>query len=103
MDTQASATNDVLARARLTEEQVQLAIAEFLLKSEELQEAIQEKRVKIHVNWQTTKWSDPDAMVHVFFREDTTAVEEEASAVDGAGTPAAEDDPSADESATEEE
>ena len=103
MDTQPSDSTAIVARARLSEEQVQLAIAEFLLKSEELQEAIQEKQIKIHVNWQTSKWSDPDAMVHVFFREDTTTVEEEASADDGGGAPAAEDDPSADESATEEE
>jgi len=103
MDTQPSATNNVLARARLTEEQVQMAIAEFLLKSEELQEAIQEKRVKIDVNWQTSKWSDPDAMVHIFFREDTAAVEEEAPTVDGDGASGVEDDPSADESVAEEE
>ena len=103
MDMQSSEPTVIVAQARLSEEQVQLAIAEFLLKSEELQEAIQEKQIKIHVNWQTSKWSDPDAMVHVFFREDTAAVEKEDSAVDGDDASGVEDAPSADESVAEEE
>jgi len=55
----------VVATARLTEEQVRLAIAEFLFKNEELREAVQDLQVIVVTNWQTTKWSDPDAMVHV--------------------------------------
>ena len=94
---------DVLANARLTEVQVQQAIAEFLLKSEELKQAIEGKRIKIHVTWQTSKWSDPNALVHVYFTEDTTIVEEEAPVADGDDALSTEDDLPADEPAAEEE
>jgi len=57
--------SQVIATSQLTEEQVRLAVAEFLFKSEELREAVQDLQIRVVTNWQTTKWSDPNAMVHI--------------------------------------
>jgi hypothetical protein len=59
----------ILARTRLTEQQVQTAIAEFLLKDDELKNTLVGKGVRVISQWQTSKWSDPDALVHVIFVE----------------------------------
>jgi len=60
---------NLIAHARLTEQQVQTALAEFLLKDEELKAAVADKKLRLVTQWQTHKWSDPDALVYVFFTE----------------------------------
>ena len=59
----------ILASAALTEPQVQTALAEFLLKNEELKDIVANNQVRLVLQWQTHKWSDPNALVHVFFTE----------------------------------
>ena len=66
--TEQSSTN-VLARVHLTEIQVQKAIAEFLLKDDEIKKIITDQKVGLIVRWQTNKWSDPDALAHIFITE----------------------------------
>ena len=75
----------VLASARLTESQVQTAIAESLLKNEELKDALTGKNLRVHTQWQTNKWSDPDALVHVFFTEDLKTVSDGEESGDTSG------------------
>jgi len=70
---QTEQTVSILASARLTEVQVQSALAEFLLKNQELKDALADKTVEIRTQWQTSKWSNPDALVHVFFTENPAA------------------------------
>ena len=70
MDEQQDQQNvNLIAHARLTEQQVQTALAEFLLKDEELKTAVADKKLRLVTQWQTHKWSDPDALVYVFFTE----------------------------------
>ena len=71
-------TVKVLASAKLTEPQVQTALLEFLLKNEEFKDMIVGKGIAVSTQWQTSKWSDPDALVHIFVTENSTSVQEEA-------------------------
>ena len=60
----------VLAEARLTQEQVEvLTIKSLLAENEELSAAVDNKQVRVLTKWQTSKWSDPDALVHITFAE----------------------------------
>ena len=52
--------DSIIATAQLTEEQVRVAVVEYLLKSEELKEAIEGKATRAVTQWQTSKWSDPN-------------------------------------------
>jgi|TARA_Y100000310_G_scaffold195694_1_gene195729 hypothetical protein len=72
---------NLIAHARLTEQQVQTALAEFLLKDEELKAAVADKKLRLVTQWQTHKWSDPDALVYVFFTEVPEEDSENASAL----------------------
>ena len=60
-----------LAEIRLTEEQVRTAILEFALKNEEFSDLVKDKSVLVTPVWQTTKWSNPDAFVHLYVAEAT--------------------------------
>ena len=75
----------VLAQMRLTEQQVQQAIAEFLMKDEKLNALAQQKQLRLVTQWQTHKWSDPNALVHVFFTEDAS-VDSSATPIDESTT-----------------
>jgi len=82
MDEQQDQQNvNLIAHARLTEQQVQTALAEFLLKDEELKAAVADKKLRLVTQWQTHKWSDPDALVYVFFTEVPEEDSENASAL----------------------
>ena len=60
-----------LAEIRLSEEQVRTAIIEFSLKNEEFSSLVKDKSVLVTPVWQTTKWSNPDAFVHLYVAEAT--------------------------------
>jgi hypothetical protein len=72
-------TVNVIARADLTETQVQTAIVEFLLKDPQLKDVIADKKLSCVTQWQTNKWSDPNALVHVFFTEVSAEISAETS------------------------
>jgi hypothetical protein len=55
----------LIASTKLTEENVRHAIVQFLLKNDEFSELVGEKKVIISTDWQVSKWSDPNAFVHV--------------------------------------
>ena len=55
----------LIASTSLTEENVRTAIVQFLLKNDDFSKLVGEKKVIISTNWQVSKWSDPNAFVHV--------------------------------------
>lgn len=60
----------VLASANLTVEQVELFLVKSLLaESEQLSAAVDGKQIEVRSSWQTSKWSNPDALVSFFFVE----------------------------------
>ena len=60
----------VLATARLTQEQVEvLTVKALIAENEELSDAIDGKQVRVITQWQTSKWSDQDALVHIAFAQ----------------------------------
>ncbi len=68
---------ELLATANLTQEQVEMLMVKALLQENaELSNAIEGKSVAVRTQWHTTKWSDPNAMVNIFFIEDPDRVEE---------------------------
>ena len=79
-ENQTTDSKAVLVTARLTETQVLAAITEHLLKNEEIKEAVENKTVAVNSRWQTSKWSDPDALVHVIFTEAQSSVSDEFNA-----------------------
>ena len=55
----------VIADIHFTEDQARHAFMEFALKNEELSELVKDKEdVIVVTDWQTNKWSDPNAIVH---------------------------------------
>ena len=79
----------LLVSAQLTESQVTSAITEFLLKNQEIKDILTDKEVGVTVRWQTTKWSDPNALAHVFITENTADVSDD----DAPGDDATPDEP----------
>jgi len=77
MSEQTENTNNVLVGAHLTEEQVQSAILEYLLKHDEFKEIVTGKPIIVTTDWHTTKWSNPDVLVHLVVRENTDYVHPE--------------------------
>jgi hypothetical protein len=64
----------IIASTKLSEENVRTAIAQFLLKNDEFAELIGDKKVILSTSWQVSKWSDPDAFVHISVVEPTDEV-----------------------------
>jgi len=73
---------NILARTHLSEHQVQAAIFDSLRRNDELQNILADTRVRMITQWQTSKWSDPNALVHVIFVEAPDDVADENNDVD---------------------
>ncbi len=54
-----------LAELRLTLDQTREALVDYCLKNDEFKELVAEKTVIFMTDWQTNKWSDPNAFVHI--------------------------------------
>jgi len=62
----------VLASVTLTQSQVELLLVQGLMKEhQELSEILENQQVQLMSQWQTSKWSDPDALVSLFFVADS--------------------------------
>ena len=68
---------NILARTHLSEHQVQAAIFDSLRRNDELQNILADTKVRMITQWQTSKWNDPDALVHVIFVEVPDSVVDE--------------------------
>lgn len=55
----------LLMTANLTDEDLKIALLQYLIKNEEVNEALSGKTVSVIPEWQVTKWSDPDVFVRV--------------------------------------
>ena len=63
---------NVLATVTLTQTQVELLLVQGLMKEhQELAEMLEEQKVQLMSQWQTTKWSEPNALVSLFFVADS--------------------------------
>ena len=56
---------NLIGRVQLSELQVRHAIVDYLLKNEKFKELVVGKQTFVIPRWQTSKWDDPDALVHV--------------------------------------
>ena len=54
-----------LGSVSLTENQVKQAIVAFLYKSDEFKDLVNDRKVALITQWQTSKWSDPNSFVHL--------------------------------------
>lgn len=60
----------VIATAKLTQQQSELLLVKALLsENSELSDAVDGKEVQVIARWETSKWSDPNALVNIFFVE----------------------------------
>jgi len=82
---------EIIASLRLTEQQVNQALAQYVLNNEELKELIGSKKVMILPKWQTTKWSDKDSLVFLDFVE-VLEQEETSEEISAEDAPAAENE-----------
>ena len=63
-------TRKVLATVSLTQRQTELSLTRALIAdSQELAAAIEGKDVQVNCTWETSKWSDPNALVSFVFVE----------------------------------
>jgi hypothetical protein len=60
-------TAKVVATAKLTENQVQQALVEFVSKDEKLVDLLKEKEAVAWVNWHVNKWDDPESFCTLSF------------------------------------
>ena len=88
-------SDNVLASVNLTQAQVERLLAKSLIEeNEELSGLLDGKKVFMSTQWQTSKWSDPNAMVYLVFVEDN----EEATSLED---DSADDTPAGDSTSTE--
>jgi hypothetical protein len=74
-----------LGTAKLTEDHVKQAIVEFLYKNDEFKNLVDNRQVMLVTQWQTSKWSNPDAFVHLIIvesPESPESLDEEAPELD---------------------
>jgi hypothetical protein len=58
-------TGSSLGTVSLTENQVKQAIVDFLYKDDEFKKLVNNKRIALVTEWQTSKWSKPNELVHL--------------------------------------
>jgi len=58
-------TGTSLGTVNLTEVQVKQAIVDFLYKNDEFKELVDNKRIALVTEWQTSKWSNPNILVQL--------------------------------------
>ena len=57
----------IVATAKLSEQQVQQALVEFVSKDNQLKETLRDKQAVAWVNWQVNKWDSPESFCTLSF------------------------------------